>query len=81
MHDKLLHFVGLRQWSDEAVRLKAARHVCQAIAEKEPVTTWVGDDTGFLKQGRQGRAGIGHARTCRRHRESDQSASRGQQRA
>jgi len=52
MHDKLLHFVGLSQWSDEAVRLEAARHVCQAIAEKEPVTTWVVDDTGLLKQGR-----------------------------
>jgi SRSO17 transposase len=52
MHDKLLHFVGLSQWSDEAVRLEAARHVCEALAEKEAVTTWVVDDTGFLKQGR-----------------------------
>jgi SRSO17 transposase len=52
MHDKLLHFVGLSQWSDAAVRLEAARHVCEALSEKEPVTTWVIDDTGFLKQGR-----------------------------
>ena len=50
MHDKLLHFVGLSQWSDEAVRLEAARHVCEAVAEKEAVTTWVVDDTGFLKK-------------------------------
>ena len=52
MHDKLLHFVGLSQWSDATVRREAARHVCEALAEKEPVTTWVIDDTGFLKQGR-----------------------------
>lgn len=52
MHDKLLHFVGLSQWSDAAVRREAARHVCEALGEKEAVTTWVVDDTGFLKQGR-----------------------------
>jgi SRSO17 transposase len=51
MHDKLLHFVGGSQWSDAAVRLEAARYVCQALTEKEPVTAWVVDDTGFLKQG------------------------------
>jgi SRSO17 transposase len=51
MHDKLLHFVGGSKWSDEVVRLEAARYVCQALAEREPITTWVVDDTGFLKQG------------------------------
>jgi SRSO17 transposase len=51
MHEKLLHFVGGSQWSDEAVRLEAARQVCEAMAEQEKVTTWVVDDTGFLKQG------------------------------
>jgi SRSO17 transposase len=51
MHDKLLHFVGGSQWSDAAVRLEATRHVCQALAQHERVTTWVVDDTGFLKQG------------------------------
>jgi SRSO17 transposase len=51
MHDKLLHFVGGSHWSDAAVRLEAARHVCRALAEHEKVTTWVIDDTGFLKQG------------------------------
>jgi SRSO17 transposase len=51
MHDKLLHFVSKSVWSDEAVRLEAARHVCAALAQHEEVTTWVVDDTGFLKQG------------------------------
>lgn len=45
MHDKLLHFVGGSQWSDAAIRLEAARHVCQALAQHERVTTWVVDMT------------------------------------
>jgi SRSO17 transposase len=52
MHDKLLHFVGHSEWSDETVRLEAARYLCETFAEQEPVTTWIIDDTGFLKQGR-----------------------------
>jgi SRSO17 transposase len=51
MHDKLLHFVGKSVWSDEAIRLEAARYVCAELQAHEEVTTWVIDDTGFLKQG------------------------------
>lgn len=51
MHDKLLHFVGRSEWSDELVRLEAARYVCEVFGEQERVTTWVIDDTGFLKKG------------------------------
>lgn len=51
MHDKLLHFVGGSTWSDARLRLEAARYVCKALAQHEPITTWVIDDTGFLKQG------------------------------
>jgi len=51
MHDKLLHFLGVAAWSDGAIRLEAARYVCDAFGKQEPVTTWVVDDTGFLKQG------------------------------
>jgi len=51
MHDKLLHFVGHSEWSAEQVRLEATRYVCEVLAEQEPVTTWVIDDTGFIKQG------------------------------
>jgi len=51
MHDKLLHFVGHSEWSDERVRLEATRYICEVLSEQEPVTTWVIDDTGFLKQG------------------------------
>lgn len=51
MHDKLLHFVGHSEWSDQRVRLEATQYVCEALSKQEPVTTWVIDDTGFLKQG------------------------------
>lgn len=51
-HDRLLHFLGQSPWSDQAVRQEAARHAVAAIAEREPVTTWIIDDTGFLKQGK-----------------------------
>jgi SRSO17 transposase len=51
-HDRLLHFLGLSPWSDREVRREAAHHAIAAMAEREPVTTWIIDDTGFLKQGK-----------------------------
>lgn len=50
-HDRLLHFLGQSPWPDGAVRREAARHAIAAMTEREPVTTWIVDDTGFLKQG------------------------------
>jgi SRSO17 transposase len=50
-HDRLLHFLGLSPWPDRDVRREAARYAIAAMAEREPVTTWIVDDTGFLKQG------------------------------
>ena len=52
MHDRLLHFVGCSPWSDRLVRREAARYAVEALQRCEPVTTWIIDDTGFLKQGR-----------------------------
>lgn len=51
MHSKLLYFLGQSRWDDRAVRLEAARYAIEAAESKEPVTTWIVDDTGFLKQG------------------------------
>jgi SRSO17 transposase len=51
-HDRLLHFLGQSPWSDEDVRREAARHAVAAMSEQAPVTTWIVDDTGFLKQGK-----------------------------
>ena len=51
-HDRLLHFIRESPWDDHRVRREAARYVIEALEKRERVTTWVIDDTGFLKQGR-----------------------------
>src|SRR3954454_10180355 len=51
MHEKLLHFVEQSRWDDRAVRLESARYALEALGKREPITTWIIDDTGFLKQG------------------------------
>jgi SRSO17 transposase len=51
MHQKLLYFLACSRWDDRAVRLDAARYAIDAVQEREPITTWIIDDTGFLKQG------------------------------
>ena len=53
VHHKLCHFVGQSAWDDHAVRRIAARYAIAAMSAREPVTTWVVDDTGFLKQGHE----------------------------
>lgn len=51
MHRKLLYFLARSVWDDRAVRLEAARYAIEAIEQREPITAWIVDDTGFLKQG------------------------------
>jgi SRSO17 transposase len=51
VHNQLLHFLRSSPWRDAPVRLVAARHAIRALSERERVTTWIIDDTGFLKQG------------------------------
>jgi SRSO17 transposase len=51
LHERLCHFVRESPWDDRAVRLEAAGYIVEALAEREPITTWIVDDTGFLKQG------------------------------
>ncbi len=51
VHQRLLHFAGQAEWSDEKVRTHAARHVVDAMTAHETVEAWIVDDTGFLKQG------------------------------
>lgn len=52
IHQKLLYFLACSRWDDRAVRLSAARYALEAVEQREPVTTWIIDDTGFLKQGK-----------------------------
>jgi SRSO17 transposase len=51
VHQKLLYFLALSSWDDQAVRREAVRYAIEAVEKREPVTTWIIDDTGFLKQG------------------------------
>jgi len=51
LHSKLLYFLGRSEWDDRAVRLEAARYALETIERREPITTWIIDDTGLLKQG------------------------------
>lgn len=50
-HQRLLHFLGDSDWSDEQVRLFAAQYAIEAMTSQAPTTSWIIDDTGFLKQG------------------------------
>jgi SRSO17 transposase len=50
-HQRLLHFLTDSDWSDEVVRLTAAQYALGIMSAKEPVESWIIDDTGFLKQG------------------------------
>ena len=51
-HQRLLHFVGVSEWSDAEVRLAAARYGVDAMLTRdEPIEGWIIDDTGFLKYG------------------------------
>src|SRR5262245_26886098 len=51
-HQSLLHFVSQSDWDDQAVRRYAARYAMEAMSKRAPITTWIIDDTGFLKQGK-----------------------------
>ncbi len=51
VHSKLCYFLGKSEWDDREVRLEAARYAIDTVQKREPITTWIIDDTGFLKQG------------------------------
>lgn len=51
IHHKFMHFVGTKAWKDTPVRDLAAHYAVGEMERHEPITTWIIDDTGFLKQG------------------------------
>jgi SRSO17 transposase len=53
VHEQLIHFLGASPWPDAPVRAYAARHAVDAMIAHGPIRTWIVDDTGFLKQGKQ----------------------------
>ncbi len=50
-HQKFMHFVGTTAWQDKPIRELAAHYAVDEMQRHEPITTWIIDDTGFLKQG------------------------------
>lgn len=50
-HQRVQHFVTDSPWSDRDVRREAAAYGVSALTKREPITHWIVDDTGFLKQG------------------------------
>src|SRR5262249_551919 len=50
-HQRLCHFLVDSNWSDRNVRRFAVRYGIAALTAREPVTAWIIDDTGMLKQG------------------------------
>ena len=51
-HQSLLHFLSKSDWDDHAVRRFAAQYAMDATSAQAPITAWIIDDTGFLKQGK-----------------------------
>ena len=51
-HQRIQHFLTDSDWDDHEVRRVAAEHAIETLTEHEPVTHWIIDDTGFLKQGK-----------------------------
>jgi SRSO17 transposase len=51
-HQRLLHFIGVSDWSDREVRQYAAKYGLDAMTSREKILSWIVDDTGFLKQGK-----------------------------
>jgi SRSO17 transposase len=51
LHDRLLYLVREGAWSDRDIRREASGYAIAAMSAREPVTCWIIDDTGMLKQG------------------------------
>src|SRR5690348_11465 len=51
-HQRLHHFATDSPWDDQAVRREAARYALTAMTQREPIDSWIIDDTGFPKQGK-----------------------------
>lgn len=51
-HDRLLYFLRVMPWPDTDVRREAAKMGVDAMQSRGPISSWILDDTGFLKQGR-----------------------------
>jgi SRSO17 transposase len=53
IHHRLIHFLGSAAWKDAPVRTAAARYAVDELERHGSISTWIIDDTGFLKQGKR----------------------------
>jgi len=51
MEARLGHFLNDACWSDARVRAFAAEYAIEEMTRDTPISSWIVDDTGFLKQG------------------------------
>lgn len=51
-HQRLGHFIRDAKWEDRRVRAEGTRYALELMTAREPILTWILDDTGFLKQGK-----------------------------
>lgn len=51
-HQRVNHFITNSEWSDGEVRRYASKYAISQMIQAGPVTSWIIDDTGFLKQGK-----------------------------
>jgi SRSO17 transposase len=53
MTERLLHFIADAKWDDARVRAYATWQALRPMTAREPIDSWIIDDTGMLKQGRE----------------------------
>ena len=51
MHESLHHFVAQSPWSDADMLRQVRDYVLPAMQKSGPVTSWVVDETSFVKKG------------------------------
>ena len=52
IHHRLVHFLSSSAWKDAPVRTVAARYAVDELERHGPISTWIIDDTGFIKKGK-----------------------------
>ena len=58
-HQSLHHFVSTSSWDDQAVLLRVGQLAIPVLEAREPVRSWIVDDTGIPKKGKHS-VGVAH---------------------